>query len=248
MVTKLAVALSLFAGCSGMGGLGFHPGGGGPSTPSVGTPSSASSSAEPANTETPASDGTAAGGKWGASRNAKYRALLEKLDDPMAAENFEYVDAVTRWKLYDKGLAEPWVSFKTKFGLSDGATASIDAESFEADWYENLRKNSHAGLTDPYTRCDLGLTAREITRNVTDVLVGSKQCMEALKAIKAFRCVNAPKQTDIARFELLKDGTLVFHIHDPMESDSSHDFSSVLEQYGNTFAQCASVVQKGLGR
>jgi hypothetical protein len=72
--------------------------------------------------------------------------------------------------------------------------------------------------------------------------------MEALKThIKGFKCVDAPAQDGLAKFDLLADGTLVFHVHDPHVADSSHDFPSIIEQYGKVFAACQKVVAKVLG-
>ncbi|MBV8758504.1 MAG: hypothetical protein JO257_14560, partial [Deltaproteobacteria bacterium] len=134
----------------------------------------------------------------------KFVALLAKLDDPKPQKNFEYQDASDRWPYYRKMLGEPWAEFKKEFGMDASAPASIDGDSFEADWYQQLKKDANATLTGPDYWCSKPFNASAITMDVKYALSQSKQCVAAFKSVKSFRCVDDPKQDGLAQFEMTK--------------------------------------------
>lgn len=176
--------------------------------------------------------------------SAKSIAVLAKLDDPKPEASFRSQDSDDRWKYYRQSLQQPWDDFKKEFGIAVTAPASIDGESFQADWVQQLKKDAAATLTGPDYRCPMALNVRAITTDIVWVFKQSKSCMASLKTIKAYRCVDEPKQKQLTKLELKKDGTLVFHTHDPHEADSSQDFSSVAEEYARVFPACKAVVEK----
>lgn len=176
--------------------------------------------------------------------SAKYIALLAKLDDPKPEANFRSQDDNDRWRYYAQSLQEPWDSFKKEFGIPATAPATIDGDSFQADWYQLLKKESGATLTGPDYRCPMVVNVRAITMDIVWVLKQSKSCTASIKQIKALKCVDEPKQKELTKLELKKDGTLIFHTHDPHEADSSQDFSSVAEEYARIFPACKGVVEK----
>src|SRR6185312_15503183 len=100
-----------------------------------------------------------------------------------------------------------------------------------------------ATLTGPDYRCPMALNVRGITTDIVWILQQSKSCMASVKKIKAFKCVDEPKQKELAKLELKKDGTLVFHTHDPHEADSSQDLSSVADEYARIFPACKATVE-----
>ena len=173
--------------------------------------------------------------------NAKVTdAMLEKLDNPKAAENFRS-QRERAASLFSSTLQPHIDEFKKKLGIDGDLKMTIDKDSFEDDWYQVVKNDQYGQLqTSDYNYfCEpvVHMNMPNGQNIIPDPFLMSKACVAELKSkIKGFRCVHDGKKDAKLRMDF-KGGILTMFVHNFHEASDmwNHDAPN---EYARIFPAC----------